>query len=188
MKIFNNEKVLLFIVIFIAVLLAVKTVKLPMNGTVNVTIMQQKGNIKTLDTVKKISSTKHILVDSIDFLESRILEHPSLGKLGYTSNIFLTLKTEITVLNAGEYVFMVSSDDGFRLKIDDKVICEHPTDRAMQMSACTVTLSKAKHKFELSYFQGAGPMGLNVKYKLKAKPEIFFVGRDSEYMSFKEMK
>jgi hypothetical protein len=187
-KNFNNEKILLLIVLFIGVLLIVKTIKLPTTGTVNIAIMQQKGSISTVDTVKKLVSTKNILVDSINFLESRILEHPSLGKLGYSSNIFLKAKTQMSVLHSGKYIFLVSSDDGFRLKIDNKTVCEHPGDRPMQTTICSVQLSKSTHKFVLEYFQGGGPMGLKVKYKLRNEGSSQFVGKDSKYISFKEMK
>ena len=188
MKYVNKESILLGVVLFIGLLLVLKTVKFPTHGTVSVAIMQQKGAIKTVDTVQNLSSTKHIAVDSLYFPESRTLEHPSLGNLGYTSNIFLKVTTEINVLKSGKYIFLVRSDDGFRLKIDNKIICEHPENRPMQTTVCKLTLTQAVHNFKLLYFQGGGPMGLKVKYKLKDESSTYFVGEDSQYMSFKESK
>jgi hypothetical protein len=187
-KNFNNEKILLSIVIFIALLLVAKTFKLPTTGTVDVSIMQQKGAIATVDTVKKLSSTKHILVDSINFLQSRTLQHPNLGKLGYSRNIFLNAKTQMSVLKPGEYIFLVSSDDGFRLKIDNKTVCEHPGDRPMKTTVCRVNLSKSDHFFNLMYFQGGGPMGLKVRYRLKGDSSLYYVGANSKYIKFKAVK
>ncbi len=188
MKNLNNEKIFLSIVIFIGLLLMFKTIKLPLNETVNVTIMQQKGSISTIDTIQKISSTKKITVDSLNFLVSRTLEHPNLGKLGYSRNIFLKAETKMSVLKSGIYDFLVASDDGFRLKIDNKKVCEHVGDRPMQTTICKVKLSKSVHKFELLYFQGGGPMGLKVKYKSIDGKSSYFVGKSSEYIDFQEIK
>lgn len=188
MKYFNKETVLLLVVLFIGLLLVLKTVKFPTYGTVNVAIMQQKGAIKTVDTQQKLSSTKHISVDSLNFLESRILEHPNLGKLGYTSNIFLKATTEMHVETSGEYTFFVTSDDGFRLKIDGVAVCEHPGDRPMRTTVCKKILNKKSHRFELLYFQGGGPMGLHVRYKFQGESSSHFIGEASKNMSFKEIK
>ena len=188
MKYFNKESILLGVVLFIGLLLVLKTVKFPTYGTINIAIMQQKGAIKTVDTVQKLSSTKHISVDSLNFLESRILEHPSLGQLGYTSNIFLNATTQMNIEKSGEYTFLVTSDDGFRLKIDGNTICEHPGDRPMLTTVCKKVLDKKSHHFELLYFQGGGPMGLNVRYRFKGDISSYLVGEQSKYMSFKETK
>jgi hypothetical protein len=182
-----KEHILLFIVIFIGVFLVAKTVKFPKEATVNVAIMQQKkGVISSVDTPKELSSTKKILVDSVDFIESGILEHPSLGTLGYSKNFFLNAKTNMSVKEAGSYQFLVRSDDGFRLKIDNKVACEHPLPRAMLLSTCNVTLKKGKHLFDLDYYQAAGQMGLKVEYQKNGFKD--YIGRSSKLISFEVVK
>lgn len=188
MKPINKEMVLLGIVIFIGLSLIAKTIKLPTYGTVDIAIMQQKGAISTVDTPQKLSSTKHVSVDNINFLESQFLEHPSLGNLGYKANFFINVTTQMEVKIAGEYLFHITSDDGFRLKIDNKMVCEHPGDRPMTETVCSVNLSSQTHRFELLYFQGGGPMGLKALYQKKGDRKSTFVGETSKYMSFKEIK
>lgn len=186
MQSISKEYVLLAIVTAIAVMLMVKTIKFPHDATVSVTIIQNKEAIASAYTKQKPLSTKKLAVDSIDFPESHILEHPSLGNLGYQSNFFLEATTMMSVNKAGDYRFRVTSDDGFRLKIDNKTVCEHPQPRAMLSTECRMTLAKKTYRFELLYYQAAGQMGLSVEYFMDDVHT--YVGKDSQYLEFKEVK
>ena len=186
-NIFQTKEVkLLILVLLIAVFIAIKVIRIPISGEINLEILQQKGAILNLDSAKNISNTKRLSVPTINFVESRKLEHKNFGELGFSTNFFMNLRTKSEVLAEGNYTFYIASDDGFRFKIDDKIVCEHPENRGYKTNICHYYLKKKSYDFHVAYYQGGGPMGLTAKYKLGAK--IFFIGHDSKYMKFKAGK
>jgi len=185
----KKEWVFLGIVMFIGLLILMKTVRFENRSDhIKLTVTQQKGAISTLDTLRKVSSKKIFHVSSINFPQKRMLEHKDLGKMGYSSNFFIDATTKMSVVSKGKYRFTVRSDDGFRLKIDDKVLCEYPGHRPMTTNTCTIHLSQKDHIFQLSYWQGGGPLGLSVKYHKIGTSKHHFVGDDSKNITFKESK
>jgi len=185
MKYFTKSHIFLYIVASIAIFVLYKTLSLPYDGIIKVNISKQKGSIVTLDTPRKIANTQRISIERLFFPKSRMLSERRLGKLGFSQNFFIDAVVDMEVQEAGEYQFSVFSDDGFRLKIDEKIVCEHPDNRPYGKTECTTTLSKAIHHFELSYFQGGGPLGLHVRYGRKGE-KLYDIGKDSKFIVFKE--
>lgn len=67
----------------------------------------------------------------------------------------------IYVPKAGEYGFHLSSDDGSRLYLDDKLVVDNGGVHSMADSTGSATLTQGDHKFRLTYFQGpATALGL----------------------------
>lgn len=185
----KKEWVFLGIIILIGVFVLTKTIRLQSGeGNIKVVITQQKDGISNIDTPRSISSKKTFHVTTINFPQTRVLKHKDLGETGYSSNFFIDASVVMEVKSEGDYEFMVSSDDGFRLKIDNKAMCEHPGDRPMAATSCRVHLSKRNHLFALSYWQGGGPLGLIVKYKKIGTSRQYYVGDDSKEIRFKESK
>ena len=175
------------IVVLIGAAILAKTVRFNWyDGNVNVTIVKQKGGIAHLDTRRRAESVKTIPVRTIDFRQGRILANDQYGKLGYSTNFFLDIHSDFRVEKPARYRFDIWSDDGFRLKIDGKTLCEHPGDRPYSRTSCTVPLSKGKHRFELSYFQGGGPMGLKATYGEVSAKRRYLVGENSDLMTFEK--
>ena len=56
------------------------------------------------------------------------------------------------------------------------------------MTICTATLKEKPYNFHLSYFQGGGPLGLQVYYKYDTIGTRYFIGNNSEYIIFKAPK
>ncbi len=185
MNYFTKSHIFLYIVASVAIFVLYKTVSFPYNGIIKVNISKQKGSIATLDTPRKIANSQQISVDRLFFPQSRMLSHKRLGNLGFSQNFFIDAVVDMDVLEAGEYQLSVFSDDGFRIKVDEKTVCEHPQNRPYQKTQCTLHLTKAKHHFELSYFQGGGPLGLHVRYGRKGE-KLYDIGKDSKYVLFKE--
>lgn len=188
MHYFSKSHIFLYSILLVWVLVLYKTISFPSSGTIKIQITQQKGSIKTIDTIK----TPHVfihsyLVDRLDFPHAKILKHEKLGVLGFSSNFFINAQTEMNVLLKDRYQFIVTSDDGFRLTMDHKLICEHPKDRPYESTICDVDISKGKHRFNLDYFQGAGPLGLHVQYRQKRKA-LHDVGEDSDSIIFEEIQ
>ncbi len=185
----STEWIFVGIVIVIGAAILVKTVRFNRyDGNVNVTIVKQKGGIPHLDTVRRAASVKTIPVRTVNFKPGRMLENDQYGKLGYSTNFFLDVNSDFRVEKAARYRFNVWSDDGFRLKIDGKTVCEHPGDRPYSRTGCTVALSKGKHRFALNYFQGGGPMGLKVTYADMSGKHAHLVGENSDLMTFEKVR
>ena len=181
------EWIFVGIVVLIGVSILAKTIRLSWyDGNVMVAIVKQKGGIPQLDIPRHVESTKMIPVRTIDFVQGRMLENSQYGKLGYTTNFFLDIKTDMHVKKPARYRFDIWSDDGFRLKIDGKTVCEHPGDRPYERTSCSTSLSKGPHRFALSYFQGGGPMGLKATYGEASQKKRYLVGEDSESIAFEK--
>lgn len=183
------EWVFVLLVILIGVAILTKTVRFSWHdGNVLVTIVNQKGGISHLDTPRNATDSKTIPMKRIDFVQGRMLQNAQYGKLGYATNFFLDIITEMQVKKPGIYRFDVTSDDGFRLKIDGTTVCEHPGDRPYAVTRCTTSLSKGGHRYELSYFQGGGPMGLKATYGDASAKKRYIVGEDSSLITFEKIK
>jgi len=65
------------------------------------------------------------------------------------------------------YQFVVESDDGAVLEIDDEVVVDNDGNHAPRTIAGHVPLRRGLHKFRLRYFQAEGGSSLGVSW---AKP------------------
>lgn len=188
MKSWEKEHFLFAVVVLIAVLLAAKTVHFGGSGAIGVSIMPQQSGIVTLDTPKNHTETKTLRVPTINFANKSVLEHPDVGVLGFSSNFFMELRTRMQVGQSGNYTFYMASDDGFRLRIDEQVICEHLGDRPFSTSTCNATLSSGTHELRVDYFQGGGPLGLKALYKHERQDQPVLIGKNSDFARFEETK
>jgi len=184
----KKEWYFLLTVLFIGIFIFYKTVLSATSGNVHITLTQQKGSIANLDTPRKQRSQEKFFLKDINFPNDNILRHSQFGKIDYKSNFFLDADTVLEVLKAGDYTFYINSDDGFRLKLNDKVICQFPNNRAMEMTACSTKLEEKTYNLHLSYFQGGGPLGLQVYYHHNADNKRYLVGNNSKYIIFKAPK
>ncbi len=188
MKAWDKEHYLLAVVVLIALVLAVKTVRFGGSGAIKVAVMQQQGAIITLDTPKTQTEQKILHVKTINFANKSVLEHPDVGVLGFSSNFFMEVQTRMEVEKAGEYTIYIASDDGFRLHIDGRVICEHIGDRPFSTSTCNTALSSGAHELRIDYFQGGGPLGLKALYKHAQQDQPVLIGKNSDFARFEETK
>ena len=183
----KKETIFLYIVLFIGLLIGYKTIKLPYKGVIDVEILQNTEGIADLDQKRKISGSHHITTDTIAFKRSRVLEHKRYGNLGYRSNFYIEFDVDMDVKRDGLYHFYIASDDGFRLFIDKKNVCEHPGDRPYTTTTCPIELTKGAHNLHLSYFQGGGPLGIAADYAYGGTKR-YLVGKNSKFIEFKESK
>ena len=129
------------------------------------TLIKQNGKIKTIHTPIKAKYRRNYLINEITFPQGSELYHKRVGKFGVRSNFFIKFKTVANIVVEGDYNFTIASDDGFRLKIDNKTICLFAKDRPFKKSVCSVHLKKGVHNIDLLYFQGFGQLGLLTKVK-----------------------
>ncbi len=183
----KREWAFVLLVGMVGLFLLTKTVRFSLDeGPIRLTIIQNKGALNSIDTPRDVLSKKMFMLRELDFPQTRMLQNTQYGKLGYTQNFFLDAEVDMQVKRAGDYRFTVRSDDGFRLLIDAKNICQHPGDRPMLSTECSVTLAAGDHRLSLSYFQGGGPMGLQVSYQMAGENTSRFVGVDSDNLVFKK--
>ena len=177
----------LFLVLAIGVFLLLKTVRFSLDdGKIAMTITKNRGGVSTLDIPRKPESVQKLPVREIDFPQGRMLESPQYGKLGYTTNFFLDFRVDAEVKKAGLYRFEIRSDDGFRLKIDGRTVCQHPGNRPMSVTACDVRLRPGRIRLDLSYFQGGGPLGLEARVRAPGGKKSFFIGEDTDHIVYRK--
>jgi len=155
-----------------------------LNKPIRVTIIKNKENIVDLNTPVNVDFENFIDINTINFPENRMLFHKNFGSFGFSSNFFLNFKTKMFVKKEGLYTFFVSSDDGFRMKIDDNVVGEYIYDRPFSTTEISVYLKKGLYNVEISYFQGYGPCGIVVHYKYFESKSKHLFGKNSSYISF----
>jgi hypothetical protein len=184
----KKEWYFLLTVSLIGVFIFYKIVLSGTSGNVHITLTQQKGSIKNIDTPRKKQKQERFFLKDINFPNDTVLRHSQFGKIDYRSNFFLDADTVLEVLQKGRYTFYIKSDDGFRLTLDKKVICQFPNNRAMKISTCTAQLQEKKYHFHLSYFQGGGPLGLQAYYRHNSDEKRYLIGDNSSYIIFKAPK
>jgi hypothetical protein len=184
----KKNSILLGLVLLLGCFVLYKTSPTTITPFIKATIAQQKTTIMTIDTPKNTASTKILYLDIISFPEDVILKHSKLGALGYASNFFIDFEATMNVSKKELYHFLIASDDGFRLFIDGKPICEFLGDRPLAKNECTVLLDKGEHLFFLSYFQGYGRLGLQAYYRPTSSNAYNFVGVSSPSLTFKKLK
>ncbi len=155
-----------------------------LHRNISMTIIKQKGIIRTLDTPVLTDFTAKYYINTINFRPGYILYHNDLGDFAYDQNFFLFFNSVIHVNKEGLYTFMIASDDGFRLKLNGRLIGEFISDRSYNSNLYTIFLARGKYIMDLSYFQGFGPQGLSAQYRFNESTIYYFFGEDSSFMSF----
>ena len=154
--------------------------------TVKMTLVKNRGGIADLDSQRNVeySRTYEVSEVSVDYSDS-MLEIPGVGKMGFKDDFFADYTTIMFVPKGELYVFKVTSDDGFRLTIDGKVVAEHPENRPMTETKGEVYLERGEHTLVLNYYQGYGPLGLETSYGRKKGSKTATIGRNSGGVKFK---
>ena len=71
----------------------------------------------------------------------------------------------ISISESGDYTFILSSNDGSQLYIDDKLVINNDGLHGTIEKPGDIKLSASKHKFKLHYFQGGGKAFLELLMK-----------------------
>lgn len=170
-------------ILAVAAYLLLKNIFWPMQKNITVLIQQQHDKIINLNTQQNTSNEKQFVFDKLNFREDDELIHENTGYLGFKNNFFMQLSTKINVFKQANYLFRVSSDDGFRLKIDNSIVCEHIEGRMFSTTECPCQLRPGEHVLELYYYQGPAKMGLKLTYQADGSDE-YMVGQNSALMTF----
>ncbi len=184
MKFDKRHIFLIFLVLFFLFFSGKLFLPIYFQTPIKMTITKHKGNIVNIDTPVDVDFENFLRINTINFPMGYTLVHKNFGALGFSGNFFLQFNTKMVVKKEGYYVFYITSDDGFRLKINDNVVGEHVSDRPFSTSEVLVELKKGVYYFDLLYFQGYGPCGIIVHYKPFDIHRKFLVGHNSSYVKF----
>lgn len=185
MPITLNKNILLSLLLaLVCVLIVVRIIPASVDPVIKLVISKNKVSIKDLQQQRNIETTKDVMVDILNIGEQNRFKHPKLGEIGFGSDFFVDIDAPFTVTQGGKYQFIIASDDGFNLLIDDKSICQFRGSRPMSSQTCNINLTKGLHRFKLFYYQGYGNAGLRVQHTKVGSHKTYWVGADSESIKF----
>lgn len=181
----NKNTVLSVILLLTCALIINRIIPISVDPILTLVISKNRTTINDINQTRDIETTKEVMVDILNLAEQSRFKHPKLGEIGYAGDFFVDITKKFTVKQAGSYRFIVASDDGFTLKIDDKKLCKFSGIRALATQTCPTALKEGEHTFQLSYFQGYGNAGLKVQYTKDTGNKTYWVGESSPLISFK---
>lgn len=133
-----------------------------------------EGDWSFLPDFKYIIPKKTGIVDSIT-LDPRLND----------DNFGFIFKGNIRILEGGDYTFYVSSDDGSKLFIDDKLVIDNNGTHGNKEKYDSISLTTGMHTIELIYFERLGKEVLEFNYSgpsFNKKPvpsEVLYPGEES---------
>ncbi len=145
-------------------------------------IHKNKVAIEHLNQPRNIDFSKTVYLDKLDLSRGNRFAHPELGDVGFSDNFFADVEAGFEVKQAGDYRFLVASDDGFALAIDGEELCRFTRSRPIRTQVCQARLEEGRHSFKLRYYQGVGHAGLKVQYRRKGDADLHWFGEDSAYL------
>ena len=89
------------------------------------------------------------------------LSSPSLDFFGLTFEGFIKIESD------AQYTFQLTSDDGSRLFIDNKIIIENDGVHGTLTKVRTISLEKGIYPIKIEYFEKSGGQFLSLKYRYK---------------------
>jgi hypothetical protein len=180
----NKNGIFSLLLAAIVALILYRITPVSVDQVIKVSIVKNRVGIRAINQERDVESTREVMVDRLNLLDEGRFRHPKLGNIAiFSDDFFMDVNHTIKVKTAGNYTFIAGSDDGFSLNIDNKPICEHPSDRPFAEQSCSVYLTEGEHQVYLSYFQGFGGSGFTLKYaRGDEKPSWF--GDDSDDVRF----
>ncbi|VAX18961.1 alpha-L-rhamnosidase [hydrothermal vent metagenome] len=113
-----------------------------------------EGKFKKLPDFDKLKSVKNGKVYQFNLDKIDVPQH----------NFALKLNSYVQIDKDGEYDFYISSNDGSKLYIDDKLIVDNDGEHGPKQLSGRVYLNKGKHAIRAEYFQSGGSKVLLVFY------------------------
>lgn len=87
-------------------------------------------------------------------------------KAGFRERFYARWTGQLDILKAGEYEFILTSDDGSRLTLDGRVLIDNGGSHGMETRTGRCTLSAGLHPVRIDFFQGGGGLGLRLEWQL----------------------
>ena len=100
--------------------------------------------------------------DSLAPVRSGVAPSVGLGPAARSENFGLRFRGMILIPRTGVYGFHLASDDGSRLLIDGRQVVENDGIHGVLERSGWVALQQGAHSIEVTFFQGAGGVGLRL--------------------------
>jgi len=113
-----------------------------------------EGEFKKLPDFDKLKSVKNGKVYQFNLDKINVPQH----------NFALRLNSFIQIDKEGEYDFYISSNDGSKLYIDNKLVVDNDGEHGPKQLSGKIQLSKGRHSIHVEYFQSGGSKVLLVFY------------------------
>ena len=180
----NKNSVFSALLALVITLILVRITPVHVDQVIKVVISKNSSSIGNIYQPRNVSNTKEVMVDKLDLLYKGRFGHAKLGNIADASDdFFVDVDHTISVSKADNYRFLMGSDDGFSLVVDNNLLCEHLGDRPYTVQPCMMFLKEGKHQIHISYYQGYGNSGFTVEYaRADDKPRWF--GEDSKDVKF----
>ena len=109
----------------------------------------------------------------------------TLGGKAAEENYSIRFHGGLKIEKDANYTFYVSSDDGSKLWIDDKLVVDNDGDHAADEKSGRIKLAAGTHKIVLGYYQGGGERALTVSFESalnekKAIPADALIAKEPE--------
>ncbi|WP_045860620.1 PA14 domain-containing protein [Teredinibacter purpureus] len=182
----NSNTIFSVILALFFVVIINRIIPISVDPVMELVLSKNRTHITTIDQTRSISTVKRIMIDEVNLYDKNRFFHPALGKLGWDNDFWADITTPFTVKQDGLYLFLVGSDDGFSLTINDKPLCSFKGDRGYSKQTCRATLAKGSHLLKLSYFQGYGNAGLTLEFQGPDKKRPRFWGNDTKLLQLKQ--
>lgn len=175
----NKNTIVSILLLAIALIIVYRITPVYVPGNLTVVISKNSSSIKHINQTRNIIKTHSVKLDKLNLYHKGKFGHPKLGNIAKASDdFFLDVDQNFAIKKEGNYQFLVGSDDGFSLTIDNKKICEHPSDRPYSIQTCNIFLTQGSHKLKVSYFQGFGNSGFTLQYRATNR-KIYWFGENS---------
>ncbi|HET9239895.1 MAG TPA: PA14 domain-containing protein [Oligoflexus sp.] len=122
-------------------------------------------NTEHLPDFSQMKATKKLCMRQLDITD-RDFKEGFPGVDGLIEWFGLDIRFKLNVPVAGDYEFMLNSDDGSRLFIDGREVIENDGQHSEQKKTAVVALTAGLHELRLPYFQGPRyRIALELKWK-----------------------
>lgn len=112
-----------------------------------------EGNTRILPDFKKLTPVGEIYTNSIN-INNQDFKIGFPGVSNRFENFAVDYKGDFYINDSNYYCFLLGSDDGSKLFIDEKLVVDNDYQHALIFKTNCIKLSKGFHKIEVQYFQG----------------------------------
>ncbi|MFD6417892.1 ricin-type beta-trefoil lectin domain protein [Streptomyces sp. NPDC060194] len=94
-----------------------------------------------------------------------VIDYSTDAAFGFSENFVSQTIANLNVTTAGSHTFRLTSDDGSRLLVDDKVVIDHDGLHGAEPKDGTVTLTAGYHSVRIDHFERGGGQQVTLAWK-----------------------
>ena len=134
--------------------------------------VDQVLNGEHLEQTEVLSNVPYIRFNEINRSGAPVIPFPFGNEEGRVDNVVLDVTAKIVVKRPGTYTFGITSNDGARLFLDDKLVYADPKRHSTRKTVQTVQLTEGEHELQLTSYERTGNGVLELYYAPGRKNEF----------------